>query len=72
MTRQQKTPRQRAQEALALEERRVKRLTEQWTKARDTAERLGRDRDAAVVRRNYLAQNPDLQHNPTNTPGDPA
>lgn len=73
MSRQTKTPRQRAEEALAVEERRVERLTEQWTKARDDFDRLSRERDEAMVRRDYLRQHPDLQQNTTSTStGDPA
>lgn len=41
------------------------RLTRQAKKARTELDRLNRDRDAAVVRRDYLAQHPDLQSTST-------
>lgn len=66
MTRQTKTSQQRATEALAIEERRVERLTGQWKKAKAEYERLSRERDEAMVRRDYLRQHPDL-HDPTST-----
>ena len=73
MSRQTKTPRQRAEEALAIEERRVERLTAQWTKSRAETERLAHERDDAMRRRDYLRQHPDLQHTTTATStGDPA
>lgn len=67
MTRQQKTPRQRAQEQLDLATRVADRLTRQAKKARTELDRLNRERDAAVVRRDYLAQHPDLKSTTSKT-----
>lgn len=60
MTKQRKTPQQRAQEQLDVATRIADRLTTQTTKARADLDRLNRERDAAVARRDYLAQHPDL------------
>lgn len=72
ITRTQKTPRQRAQEALAVAERKVKRLETEKAKhdaaLTDVSNQLG----AARKRRDYLAQDPDLPQQPvqrTRTPG---
>lgn len=67
MTRQAKTPRQRAEEALAVAERQVERLTQQWTKARDEFERLRDEHAAAIARRDHLRGHPDLRNTPTST-----
>jgi hypothetical protein len=67
MTRQRKTPRQRAEEALAVATRNAKRLQAQHTALAAEAERVGKERDAAFRRRDYLAQHPDL---PQPTHGD--
>jgi hypothetical protein len=60
VTRTKKTPQQRAEEALAAAERNVERLDKR-------VKQLSRDHDQAVEdlgkaerRRDYLAQNPDL------------
>ncbi len=60
MTRQHKTPRQRAEEALAVEQRRVERLFAKREQL--TAELTGLEDELheARVRRDYLAQHPDL------------
>lgn len=69
MTRQTKTPRQRAEEAVGVEQRRVKKLKTQWTKAHDDAERLEAELATAETRLQYLRQHPDLKPNPgTTTP----
>ena len=60
MTRQTKTPRQRAEEALAIAERAVKRLGEKKAALRADLDAITREHDAAVVRRDYLANHPDL------------
>lgn len=65
MTRQTKTPAQRAQENLEVAERIAARLTRKLTKARSELQQLERERDAAVVRRDYLAGHPDLPKQPT-------
>jgi hypothetical protein len=60
MTRQPKSPHQRAVEALAVEERRVKRLTEKADRLRAELADVEAERDTAEVRRAYYAQHPDL------------
>jgi hypothetical protein len=60
MTRHTRTPQQRAEEALEVAARIADRLTEQATRATAEAERLTVGRDAAVRRRDHLAQHPDL------------
>lgn len=60
MTRQSKTPRQRAQEALAPEERRVKRLTDKRQALAAELDAVDAEHEQAVVRRDYLANHPDL------------
>lgn len=73
MTRQTKTPRQRAEEALAAADRTVKRLATKRNALHRDIEAIDHDLAAAVVRLDYLATNPDLQHNPSSTnTGDPA
>lgn len=73
MTRQAKTPRQRAEEQLATAERAVKRLTDKAKALRADLELVDRERDQAVVRRDYLATNPDLGRGarPTSTDTNP-
>lgn len=78
MTRQPKTPRQRAEHALAVEEARLKAIGKKRadTKAaldRNTRdlERLVLEYDAAVVRRDHAKRHPDLAPTPgksTTTP----
>lgn len=63
MTRQHKTPRQRAEEALATAERAVTRLTEKKKALQTDLDAVTREHDQAVVRRDYLATNPDLPKN---------
>jgi hypothetical protein len=63
--RRHKTPQQRAQEQLDIATRLANRLTTQAKKARADLARLDRERDTAVVRRDYLAAHPDLQHTTT-------
>lgn len=65
--RRKKTPRERAEEALAVEERRVTRLTEQRDALKADLDRISRERDQAVVRRDYLAAHPDLPKKDTAT-----
>jgi len=60
VTRQTKTPQQRAQEQLEVAERAVSRLTEKWTAAENDARRLKVELEQASRRRDYLAQHPDL------------
>lgn len=59
-TRQHKTPRQRAEEALAVEQRRVERLTAKVENLRTELALLEEDLNDATTRRDYLAQHPDL------------
>ena len=67
MTRQPKTPRQRAEEALAVAERAVKRLAIKRDQLQDDLETVEREHATAVRRRDYLAQHPDLQQQKTTT-----
>lgn len=60
MTRQQKTPRQRAQEQLDVAKRVAEKLLRQRNDAQAQLDRLQLEADAAVARRDYLAQHPDL------------
>jgi hypothetical protein len=62
MTRQRKTPRQRAEEALAVAERKVARLTVECDKNEAAFKTSKRELEAAKRRRAYLAQDPDLPH----------
>ncbi len=60
MTRQTKTPRQRAEEALAVAGRKVERLTKERDKHQAAYEAASKTRDDAILRHNYLAQDPAL------------
>jgi len=60
MTRQKKTPRQRAEEALAVAERRVRRLTTARDTHRNALAVIQADLEEETKRRDYLARNPDL------------
>lgn len=60
MTRQAKTPAQRAQEVLGIAQRRVSRIETDQKKAKAALELLQKEYAQAVARRDYLAQNPDL------------
>ena len=66
MTRQKKTPRQRAQEQLDAAKRAAEKLVRQRNAAQAEHERLSHEVAAAIARRDYLAQHPDLTH-PTST-----
>lgn len=66
MTRQTKTPRQRAEEQLAVAERAVERLTTKQDQLEAELRAVVHQVNAAVVRRDYLANHPDL-HTPTTT-----
>ena len=55
-----KTAQQRAQEALDVAERRVASLAERLAKLSGLIDAVQEDFDAAVTRRDFLAQNPDL------------
>lgn len=66
MTRQAKTPRQRAEEALAVAERHVDRLTKKVASTRGDLEALEDEWRAAQARRDHLRQHPDLAA-PTST-----
>jgi hypothetical protein len=86
MTRQSKSPRQRAEEALAIAERAVKRLAAKKTALAADLDAITKEHDQAVVRRDYLAAHPDLgdqaaplrvrtgvdQLKPATSTGDPA
>lgn len=60
-TRQRKTPAQRAQEQLDIATRAVERLTVKRTTLATELEEISAERDAAIARRDHLAQHPDLQ-----------
>lgn len=62
VVRQSKTPRQRAEEALGVTERLVDRLTKQRDKIAAELETTAAELEAATRRRDYLAQNPDLEN----------
>lgn len=64
MTRQPKTPRQRAEEQLAVAERAVDRLTAKRDQLTADLAVVEYDLEAAAVRRNYLANHPDLNTTP--------
>lgn len=61
--RQTKTPRTRAEEALAVADRKVKKLTVAEAKHRGAATATKAELEAAVRRRDHLAQSPDLPAN---------
>jgi len=72
-TRTPKTPRQRAQEALAVEERRVKRLKAKVNTLRNELADLENEMGFATLRRDYLKKHPDLAPElipPTTSTGD--
>ena len=58
--RQVKSHRQRAEEALGVAERAVKRWAEKRDRAQDEYEAAERHHASAVRRRDYLASSPDL------------
>lgn len=67
--RQKKTPRQRAEEALAVAERKVKRLLVEQSKLRVALATVESDLAAETARRDYLKKHPDLgQQGPSTTP----
>lgn len=65
MTRQNKTPRQRAEEQLAVAERKVTRLEAERTKHQANADTALTELEVAARRRDYLAKSPDLIVTPT-------
>lgn len=65
MSRTVRTPQARASEALAVAERRVKRLQTEAAKHKADLARATADLEQAVVRRDYCAASPDLQQQPT-------
>lgn len=58
--RKRKTPRERAEQALAVVERRVKLLTSKHAEHKAALAVIDTELTAAIVRRDYLAQSPDL------------
>lgn len=64
MTRQSKTPRQRAEEQLATAERAVTRLTRKYEHDSGALTLLHAELRDAERRRDYLAKNPDLPQQP--------
>lgn len=68
MTRQAKTPKQRAQEQLDTARRIEKRLAKRRDVLRSDLTDVTAEHDAAVARVEYLAKHPDLQPT-TSTPG---
>lgn len=67
MTRQAKTPRQRAQEQLDVEERRVTKLTKKRNQLATEQAAVQAELEEATRRRDYLKQHPDLK--PSNPAG---
>ena len=67
--RQQKTSTQRAEEQLAITDRAVDRLTKKRDELAADLAVVEYDLEAAVVRRDYLANHPDLPQNPTTKAG---
>lgn len=65
MAKQRKTPAQRAQEQYDAAVRIAKRLQDQHTALAARAEHVGKERDAAFRRRDYLAGHPDLPQQST-------
>jgi len=65
MTRQRKSHQQRAEEALAVAERRVNRLTAEYDKHMAAAAALSHELKDAERRRDYLAKDPALAPAPT-------
>lgn len=73
MARQKKTPRQRAEEQLAVADRKVTRLRKERDKHQGELNRIVSELEAETARRDYLAQHPDLkQPSTTNPTGDTA
>ena len=74
MSRQTKTPRQRAEEALAVANRAVVRLDRKVDALTAELAGLRREHTAAIARRDHLATHPDLQpetqQHPTTPTGD--
>jgi hypothetical protein len=65
VTRQHKTPKQRAQEQLDVAKRAAEKLVRQRNDAQAQLDRLALEAAAAVARRDYLAAHPDLQDTST-------
>lgn len=70
MTRTTKTPRQRAEETLATAERRLKKADALVTRLEAESGAARRDREQALVRRDYAKRDPALA--PTTSTGDNA
>lgn len=72
MTRRQKTPAERAQEQFDVADRIATRLAVKVAAARVEVDQLEQELDAARIRRDYLAQHPDLpkQKTPTTKSGE--
>ena len=64
MTRRLRTPRERAEEALAVADRKVARLSAERDKLQGTLSEITQARAEAVRRRDYLAQDPALSDEP--------
>jgi hypothetical protein len=65
MTRQAKTPRQRAEEQLGVADRKVNKLQAAKLRIKADLAAIESDLADAVRRRDYLAQSPDLPPTPT-------
>lgn len=64
MTRQKKTPQQRAQEQLDIANRAVVRLDKKVDDLKAQLVDVEREHAAAIARQKHLRQHPDLQPNP--------
>jgi hypothetical protein len=71
MTRQSKTPKQRAEEQLGVAERLVKKLASKKAHLQSDLAQVTAEHEAAVVRRDYLKNHPDLQPTTTSTGATP-
>lgn len=60
MTRQRKTPHQRAQEVLDIEDRRVKKLYAKRSDLQGQIDQVVGELEAATARRDHLKKHPDL------------
>lgn len=67
MTRQAKTPKQRAEDALGIASRRVVALDRKVDGLRTQLAKADREHRDAITRRDYLAKHPDLDTTPTTT-----
>jgi chromosome segregation ATPase len=68
MSRQRKTPAQRAQEALGVAQRRVTSITKKLHHAKEEVQTLEAELEEAELRLEYVQRNPDLPEQQTAKP----